>query len=149
VIHIAGHAIANREFPSLSRLLMAPENAGTSGDLYGEQIAQLRLPATRLVVLAACDSAVGPVLHGEGALSLARPFLMAGTAAVVATNWAVDDYATRRLMNVLHARFAMHGDAARALRESQLQLLGSADPELRHPRSWGAAILISGVVGTQ
>src|SRR5215218_4098707 len=86
IVHFAGHAISNEEFPLLSMLVLAPE-AGSAGALMAHEIYGLKLERTRLVVLAACSTARARISPGEGVLGLARPFLAAGVPSVVASLW--------------------------------------------------------------
>ena len=76
IVHFAGHALANREYPWFSRLLFAgPPDNEQAASLFAHEISKLDLSGTDLVVLAACDTGRGVVYRGEGAVSLARPFL--------------------------------------------------------------------------
>jgi CHAT domain-containing protein/tetratricopeptide (TPR) repeat protein len=140
VIHFGGHAVANPEYPLLSRLMFAPESGGEA--LYAHEMSGLRFPRTQLVILAACSTARGAISRGEGALNVARPFLAGGVPVVIASQWDVDDLATSELFLAFHREFAVSKDAARALRHAQLQLL--RDPSLRHssPASWGAFVAL-------
>ncbi len=103
VVHFGGHAFVNPEFPLLSRLAFAGE-AGTEQSLFAHEIARIRFPRTRVVVLAACSTAAGVVSRGEGVVSVARPFLGAGVPLVVASQWDVDDRATEQLTLVVSPR---------------------------------------------
>ena len=140
VIHFGGHAVANPEYPLLSRLMFATETGDEA--LYVHEMSGLRFPRTQLVILAACSTARGAISRGEGALNVARPFLAGGVPVVIASQWDVDDLATSELFLAFHREFAVSKDAARALRHAQLQLL--RDPSLRHssPASWGAFVAL-------
>ena len=72
------------------------------GVVTGAEVAQLRLSGTRLVVLSACDTAVGDTEIGEGIFSLHRALLIAGAACVVACLWPVEDRAARLLIEVFY-----------------------------------------------
>src|SRR5262249_58464812 len=61
------------------------------------EIYNLRLPAD-LVVLSACQTALGKEIRGEGLVGLTRGFMYAGAERVVASLWQVDDLATAGLM---------------------------------------------------
>lgn len=51
-----------------------------------------------LVVLSACQTALGKEVRGEGVVGLARAFMYAGTPRVVASLWTVPDVSTPQLM---------------------------------------------------
>src|SRR5262249_35433356 len=91
VVHFAGHAISNTDYPDRSRLLFAADADGASVSLFGHELAGRRFHRTQVLVLAACRTSGGRVRRGEGVLSLARPFLAAGVPTVVASLWDVDD----------------------------------------------------------
>lgn len=78
-----------------------------------------------LVVLSACETAQGRNLDGEGPLSFARAFGIAGAASTVASLWAVNDRATALLMT----RFYQYRDQGQpppaALRQAMLAQAGA------------------------
>jgi len=55
-----------------------------------------------LVVLSACQTALGQQIRGEGMVGLTRGFMHAGAPRVAATLWKVDDQATARLMQYFY-----------------------------------------------
>ncbi len=146
VLHFAGHAVQNPEFPWLSRLVMAADAPNDNpGVVFAHELVQIRFDRVRLVVLAACRTAAGPTLRGEGVLNLARPFMAAGVPAVVATLWDVDDQATRHLVVGLHQQIAMGKSPTDAVRQAQLSLLSGDDPALRLPAEWAGFVAIGAV----
>ena len=74
-------------------------------------------PLALLVVLSACETALGKRLDGEGMMGLSRAFLAAGASGVVATLWSVDDAATAHFMKVF---YGMYYDALQGIRVSSL-----------------------------
>ncbi len=146
LLHFSGHAVANDSYPNLSSLALA-SGPGVSGALKAHQIAELDLRKTRLVVLASCRSGYGPRARGEGVLSLARAFLAAGSAAVAATLWDLDDGDSADLFLDFHRRVAAGTEPAEALRRTQVELIHSADENLRSPRLWASVALVGGSHG--
>lgn len=51
-----------------------------------------------LVVLSACDTALGRLREGEGIVGLTRAFLYAGASSVVVSSRKVEDQSTSLLM---------------------------------------------------
>ena len=93
----------------LSKLVLAGANRpvetdsaglpiGDDGFLTAEEVMGMDLSRNELVVLSACETGAGKVRGGEGVFSLQRAFHVAGSRAVVASLWAVDDRATQALM---------------------------------------------------
>jgi CHAT domain-containing protein len=135
-VHFAGHALMNRQNPLLSMLALSPAPDGSDpGALYARDIYELDLRGTRLVVLAACDSAQG-ALEGGGGANLARAFLAAGTRTVVAALWQIDDRASEELFAAFYERVRRGIVPATALREAQLSMINSKDSMMRSPVSW-------------
>ncbi len=60
------------------------------GKLYNYEISLSRLRSP-MVVLSACNSGTGTLYHGEGLMSLARGFILAGASSVIRTAWEVND----------------------------------------------------------
>ena len=77
-IHFATHGIINETTPKLSGLLLAQDSTlAEDGILYLNEVYNLNLNAD-LVVLSACETALGKVARGEGLIGLTRGFLYAG-----------------------------------------------------------------------
>ncbi len=141
--HFAGHAFLNGRYPLLSRLALAPDDEH-GGSLFAREIDDLPLGQLRLVILSACSSAAGATQGGEGALSLARPFLAAGVPAVIASLRAVKDEEAADFAINLHRHLARGIEPIEALRAAQLESLRSGDPRRADPSNWGAFLLFGG-----
>jgi CHAT domain-containing protein len=93
------------------------------GFLRLHEIFNLKLPAD-LIVLSACQTALGKEIRGEGLVGLTRGFMYAGASRVTASLWAVDDKATSELMKLFYQN--MLGEKklrpATALREAQITM---------------------------
>jgi CHAT domain-containing protein len=104
VIHLAVHGFADPTFPDRAALvLLSDRAAGEDGFLQASEIVQMRLDAD-LVVLSACDTAVGPLQGQEGIANLSKAVLLAGARTVVSTLWQIDDNSSLFLMK----RFYSH-----------------------------------------
>ena len=104
VIHLATHALVDPARPELSGVVLSLVNergAALDGFLSLHRLHRLRLTAD-LVVLSACQTAVGMGAGGEGVMSLAREFMAAGVPRILASLWNVDDQATAELMRVFY-----------------------------------------------
>lgn len=145
IVHYAGHALSHEVDSRISRLILAPDpRAGSDGTLFAEEIYGRRFPQARLVVLAACSTASGAISRGEGAMSLARPFLADGVPAVIASLWDVEDKAGSEISMRLHRRLAAGAEPQEALRAAQLEMIDSTDPSLSSPGAWATFELIGG-----
>jgi CHAT domain-containing protein len=123
LLHIATHARIDSQRPRLSALALTPESpsdmpASTFGLL---DILQLKLNS-KLVVLSACETSRGRLLPGEGVLGPAQAFLQAGSAAVLASYWRVDDEITSGFMQKFYRYLLVDRlSASAALRRAQLE----------------------------
>ena len=91
-----------------SGLLMAGANRAWTGEdviegiedgiLTADEIAQMNLIKTQLVVLSACETGLGEAKSSEGVFGLQRAFKLAGVETLVMSLWQVPDNATAELM---------------------------------------------------
>lgn len=128
VIHLAVHAIANEARPERSALVLLSDPAhDEDGFLQASEIVQLPLNAD-LVVLSACDTAVGPLEGQEGISTLSQAFLLAGARTVVSTLWSVEDETTLYLMKDFYSelnRKKRAPDALAAAKRTMLKTYGA------------------------
>ena len=116
IVHFATHGLFLPDNPSLSGLvfsLVDRQGKPARGFLRLEDIYNLDLPA-ELVVLSACQTALGKELKGEGMVGLTRGFMYAGSRRVVASLWKVDDFATAALMKRFYGGMLTGGHPAAA-----------------------------------
>lgn len=145
IIHYAGHAVFDDTRPSRSFLLLTPTgDEPESGRLSAIDIEGWDLSHVRVVVLSACQTLRSRETHPGGFEGLAGAFLAAGAGGVVGSLWKVDDRFTLPLMVAFHRAFLRADDGAEALRQAQLQMLRSPDPDLRSPAAW-AGFRYSGI----
>ena len=151
VIHFATHAVADARSPLLTKLLLAGSRDGvnshhaSNGFLQASQIYELKLPRARLVVLSACQTGIERAYRGEGAIGLARPFLVAGVPIVVASLWPVDSESTAELMIRFHEhRTRGHKTTIEALRQAQLYMISHPPPSSQGTLNWAAFVAIGG-----
>ncbi|HTG35616.1 MAG TPA: CHAT domain-containing tetratricopeptide repeat protein [Thermoanaerobaculia bacterium] len=127
VLHFATHGYIDDKTPLDSALVLTiPEGlpAGRDNGLLQvwEIFESVRLDAD-LVVLSACESALGREVSGEGLIGLTRAFQYAGARSVVATLWDVTDQVTAELMARFHRHLAAGLTKDEALRAAQIELI--------------------------
>ncbi|WP_166042525.1 CHAT domain-containing protein, partial [Sphingosinicella sp. YJ22] len=137
VLHLATHAafngrsdrafiVANGEVIRLSELRELI--AGT----------RLRGDAIDLIILSACETAVG---DDEASMGLAGAAVQAGARSVIGSLWQVNDAGTAELMRQFYQRYSAGRSRSEALREAQLALIdgGGANAD---PNIWAAFALL-------
>lgn len=138
VLHLATHSLVDDGIGGSSAIVLSP-GGDDDGMLFPREIAQLRLQAP-LTVLASCRSALGDG-DGNGALnSLSGAFLTAGTSAVVASLWEIDDQASQVFMEQFYYQLSRRRSPQEALRLAKLRL--RKDPRWNRPDVWAAFVLI-------
>ena len=129
-------------------LVLAGANHGQEADsasdgdglLTGLEIVGADLRGTDLVVLSACESAVGEVRDSEGVMGLRQAFQLAGARTVVATLWKIPDRDTTELIRAFFRHLSECHDAPESLRQGQLDVLQSRRSRngAAHPFYWAA-----------
>lgn len=101
-----------------------------NGFLYLADVYELSLRAD-LVVLSACQSALGREVRGEGMMGMTRGFFYAGAERVLVSLWNVNDRASVELMRRFYRGLLKEGlSPAAALRKAQ--------NEIRRTKGWEA-----------
>ncbi len=139
-IHFAAHAVAGKESPMDSAIILS--NEGDSHSLFARDIERIPLKAD-LVTISSCYGSGTHTYAGEGIVGLAWAFLFAGAHNVIAALWEADDFYTAQLMDRVYERLKAGDDAAHSLRNAKLGLLHS-EYASRNPRYWGAFQLYTG-----
>ncbi len=142
IVHFATHSVLNNEDPGLSGVMLSmfdKQGRPQDGFLRLHDIYSLKLPAD-LVVLSACNTALGKPVRGEGLVGMLRGFMYAGAKRVLASYWKVDDEATAELMRRFYLELLkQHHSPAAALRQAQLAMLHV--DRWHSPFYWAAFVL--------
>jgi CHAT domain-containing protein/Tfp pilus assembly protein PilF len=137
IVHYATHALANSLHPELSGIvfsLVDKQGREQDGFLRLYEIYNLKLNAG-LVVLSACQTALGKEIKGEGLIGLTRGFMYAGAPRVVASLWRIDDRATAELMKRFYeGMMEQNLRPAAALRSAQVSMW--KDQRWAKPHYW-------------
>lgn len=138
---------------SRSGLLLAGASNALEGDvpdevedglLTAQEIAQLDLSNMDMVVLSACETALGDVSSSEGVFGLQRGFKKAGANSILMSLWKVDDEATCMLMTEFYRNWIGLGKT----KHDALELAKEAvrnHPGWEDPKYWAAFILLDGL----
>ena len=139
VVHFASHGLLNSRHPELSGVVLSlvdEKGRPQDGFLQTRDVYKLKLSA-ELVVLSACQTALGKDVRGEGLLGLSRGFMYAGAPRVVASLWPVPDRATAELMKHFYEGILLRGlRPAAALRAAQTAI--RSEKRWASPYFWAA-----------
>ncbi|MEO7924343.1 MAG: CHAT domain-containing tetratricopeptide repeat protein [Chitinophagaceae bacterium] len=114
-----------------------PVEGVEDGIVTAYEISQLNLSSTELLVLSACETALGDVKGSEGVFGLQRGFKMAGIKKMIVSLWQVPDKETAELMTIFYS-YWLNGKTINAS-FSQAQ----ADMRKRYtPYFWAAFVLV-------
>jgi len=121
-LHVAAHGVLAAEAPQWSSLVLAGD-AGP-GYVTAAEIATLDIRA-ELVVLSACETALGKEIAGEGLFGLPYALAVAGARATLLTLWPVADGPTALFMRRFYARLAQPMAPAAALAATKREFMRS------------------------
>jgi CHAT domain-containing protein len=134
-IHFATHGKFDPD-DSLKSAILLSGDSENNGVLTTDKLYSIRIDAD-LVTLSACETGLGKISNGDDVVGLTRGFLYAGSTAVVATLWKVDDQATSDLMRQFYDNLSRY-DKREALIQAQLQIKS----RYAHPFYWAAFQII-------
>lgn len=140
-IHLATHAVANNADPLQSYIAFFPNEANHR--LYAHELADGLLSKTQLVFLSACETASGKIEQGEGVMSLARTFALAGCNHLITSLWKAEDHATAYISERFYTYTREGYSLPEALRKAKLDLLkDNRYAQFHSPQYWSHLIYI-------
>jgi len=138
MFHLAMHLAVDSLDSEYSFLAFDREKENNEdGRLYNYEISLMRMRSP-IVVLSACNSGSGTLYHGEGVMSMARGFLLAGASSVVKTSWEVNDETSSGIMISFYRNLSKGMYKSDALRQAKLSHLEQSIPALSDPWYWAA-----------
>ena len=125
----ANHSWNNRPLP-----------AGVEdGILLASEVSEMYLPNTMLVVLSACETALGDIKGAEGVFGLQRAFKMAGVKYLLMSLWQVPDYQTSELMSKFYENWLTGLPIHDSFRNAQSFMKHKYPGD---PYNWAAFVLV-------
>ena len=95
-----------------------------------------------MVVLSACNTSLGELKKGEGAMSLARGFFHSGAKSVVSSLWTTNDKASKDIMAAFYKELGKGLTKSKALRNAKVNYINRYRGTNISPAHWGALIVI-------
>ncbi|MEL7004467.1 MAG: CHAT domain-containing protein, partial [Bacteroidota bacterium] len=142
IIHLATHGLINDKHPLDSKILFAKnkEDSLSDGILYSHEILNMEINA-EMVVLSACNTGIGEINEGEGALSLASSFFYSGAKSVVMSQWPANDLSTSKLMGSFYTYLDQGMTKSAALRQAKLDYIRDESKIVTHPYFWSQFVI--------
>ena len=144
VIHIASHASVHPYVYNLSGIMFStkpmPVN-GEDGVLVINEVSDLNIKP-ELVMLSACQTALGKLMPGEGVMGLNQAFIAAGAKSTLTSLWPVNDYATSLFVQNFYKKvFIEKKSYIQACNEVKKDFIaGKFGEELKQPVYWAPFI---------
>jgi len=141
-LHFATHGIlpADSNIPDPALLLSYDGSSPEHMLLSTSEILGLKIHA-ETVVLSACNTGSGKVMHAEGVMSLGRAFMTAGAESVTVSLWQVSDESTQLLMEEYYKNLIGGKSKAEALSIARSSLFAKGKP-FNNPYYWAPFVLI-------
>ena len=139
IVHFASHGLLDDEDPLASGIaLLASDD--DDGILQAWEIFEsFRLNAD-LVVLSACETALGETTKNEGVVGLTRALQYAGARSIVVSLWSVQDDSTSDLMVAFYTELLKGAAKDVALQRAMASV--REDATWRHPFHWAPFMLV-------
>ena len=114
------------------------EDGMEDGILTSNEISQLNLTKTKLVVMSACDTGLGIVNNSEGVFGLQRAFKLAGVESLIMSLWEVPDDATAELMTTFYQQWLSGQSKQTAFKTAQQKVR----EKYKLPYYWAAFVMM-------
>ncbi|MEM7372442.1 MAG: CHAT domain-containing protein [Bacteroidota bacterium] len=142
-IHLGLHSEANLDQPHNSELIFAPDIAAGGNRLLAHEISTMSLKAN-FIFLAGCQTNSGTIQFGEGLLSLARRFQMAGCRSLIANRWDAKSRETTEIAELFYDSLFQGESKHLALNNAKRSYITNPTTisSYKHPRYWASLSLI-------
>lgn len=133
ILHLSTHAdIGDGEDPWI---------AFKDGKMYLNEIYATKNQAD-MVVLSGCNTSMGELKKGEGAMSLARGFFHSGAKSVVSSLWSTNDKSSKELMVAFYKGLDKGLTKSAAMRKAKMAYIDKYRGTVITPSFWAALIVI-------
>jgi CHAT domain-containing protein/uncharacterized protein HemY len=140
IVHLATHAEFLAGSPEASFILFGNGDRVTLRD-----VSAWNLPNVNLMVLSACQTAVGGQLgNGEEILGFGYQLQRAGVESAIASLWSVDDGGTQALMTAFYQALQTGQSKTAAIRQAQLALIDNDQDILAQTQRGIGVVAVAG-----
>lgn len=141
--HFATHAIVDlNDFTKSTISFQESDILAENNSISFSEISNLDFNVG-LVLLSACKTGYGELVKGQGLISLAKAFSLAGCSAIMTTLWDLDDKSASIIVANFFENFSESNQANVALSKAKVSFLGSdINDAYKHPGYWANMICI-------
>jgi len=107
------------------------------GVLTAQEVANIDMRKTDLVVMSACETGLGDIKGSEGVYGLQRAFKIAGVKYEIMSLWQVPDKETEEFMTTFYKKLVNNNDIKQAFADTQKEMRKKYNPYF-----WAAFVLI-------
>ena len=140
ILHLACHAKSDSSNGNESFLLLSNYKDKQPAPVYAHDLNGLHLNQ-ELVVLSACESALGQKSVGEGIIGLTRGFFYSGAHCVLSSLWQVSDFQAGEILQSFYKNLNNNQSKAEALENAKRNYIKTASGLHAHPFYWASFIL--------
>jgi len=143
ILHLAMHADLGTESSNTNLLFSDAKDSIYNNNLSIDEIKGLKINAD-LVVLSACNTGMGEIEQGAGAMSLSKAFALAGVPSTIMSLWKVPDESTSYIMIEFYKNLKNGLKKDESLRQAKLCYINdSTIPEaLKTPYHWAGFVAV-------
>ncbi|NHE58468.1 CHAT domain-containing protein [Cyclobacterium plantarum] len=135
IVHLYSHAVAD-DTDTEPTLYFADSM------MFVSELQGLGNLPTQLIILSACNTAIGKNVPGEGVFSLARGFASAGIPSSITSLWPIDNHSTYSLSEIFYEILSQGKPTDLALQEAKLRFLNENPGNYQLPYFWAAEVLV-------
>lgn len=139
--HYTAHGQLSNRYPSRSRFMLQPWQAGRDSALYLHEL--YRLPMRQdMVVTSVCNAGIGEIRRGQGMLSMARGFSYGGARSLITTLWEVSSGHTTQIMQGFYRNLRNGMPKHLALTLAKRDYVRRVGDVEAHPYYWSSCVAI-------
>jgi CHAT domain-containing protein len=142
ILNLSLHSVMYLDSPEKSGLVFGWDTVNNEiGILQNYEIRNLHLNC-ELTVLDGCNTGLGKIISGEGVMSIARNFYLAGSSTIITTLWSIPDNTSAEIITYFYNFLKQGYNASQSLKSAKLEYLKKADAERSNPYFWAGFILL-------
>lgn len=138
IVMSGGNLLAKRDS-------IASIDTNRDGIITALEISNMDLSNVDLVVLSACESALGEIGYDSGILGLQRGLKKAGANTLLMCTENIDDEATSILMTAFYDNLVKGQTKMQAFRNAQRYLCNHNNGQYSNPKYWASFIMLDGL----